>query len=413
MPRIPDSELERLKKEISLLRLIESQGHQLTKRGRDWVMRCVFHEDDTPSLVVTEAKNLYHCFGCNAAGSVIDWVMKTQGVSLPHAVQILKDGAPLEGERVGVQRSGKRHLPPLVAAVEGDASAADQTHLRQVVDYYHATLKQTPEALAYLTSRGLASNELVDTFKLGYAQRTLTYRLPPAHTIAGKAVRGQLQNLGVLRASGHEHFNGCLIVPVIGMTDSALPEQSGQILQLYGRRVTAGYRLPAGESKHLYLPAPLRGVWNEAALLADKEIILCEALIDAMTFWCAGFRNVIAAFGVNGFTADHWQALKHHGTKRILIAYDRDDAGNAAADKLSVELIAAGIECFRVLFPKGMDANSYALKVQPAQKSLELVLQQAAYITHGMSARQIVLQLRQPDIDRSALPGGGVPDSVT
>ena len=177
MPRIPTAELDRLKKEISLLRLIESQGHTLQQRGKDWVMRCVFHEEDTPSLMVSEAKNLYHCFGCNAAGSVLDWVMKTQGVSLPHAVQILKDGAPLDGERVGVNRSGKRHLPSL-AAVAGDAPAADdQALLNRVVDYYHATLKQTPDALAYLQARGLASNELVDTFKLGYANRTLTYRL--------------------------------------------------------------------------------------------------------------------------------------------------------------------------------------------------------------------------------------------
>ena len=393
MPRIPATELDRLKKEISLLRLIESQGHTLTKRGKDWVMRCVFHEEDTPSLSISESKNLYHCFGCNAAGSVIDWVMKTQSVSLPHAVQILKDGAPLDGERVGVNRSGKRHLPPLAAAVEGDTSAADdQTHLRRVADYYHATLKQTPEALAYLQTRGLASNDLVDAFKLGYANRTLTYRLPPAHTVAGKDVRGRLQWLGVLRTSGHEHFNGCLIVPIIGMSDAAIPEHSGQIMQLYGRRITSGYRLPAGEPKHLYLPRPLAGVWNEVALIADKEIILCEALIDAMTFWCAGYRNVIAAFGVNGFTQDHWQALKHHGTKRILIAYDRDDAGNAAAEKLSVELLSAGIECFRVLFPKGMDANSYAVKVQPAQKSLELVLQQAEWRGKG----------KRPDVVMSA-----------
>lgn len=97
MPRIPDSELERLKNEVSLLRLIESQGHKLAKRGKDWVMRCIFHEEDTPSLDVSKAKNLYHCFGCNAAGSVIDWVMKTQGVSLRHAVQLLRNGAQIEG----------------------------------------------------------------------------------------------------------------------------------------------------------------------------------------------------------------------------------------------------------------------------------------------------------------------------
>ena len=71
MPRIPDSELERLKTEVSLLRLIQSQGHVLAKRGREWAMRCIFHEDATASLVVTEVRNLYHCFGCNAAGSVL------------------------------------------------------------------------------------------------------------------------------------------------------------------------------------------------------------------------------------------------------------------------------------------------------------------------------------------------------
>lgn len=389
MPRIPDSELERLKTDVSLVRLIESQGHKLQKRGKDWVMRCVFHEESTPSLSVSESKNLYHCFGCNASGSVIDWVMKTQGVSLPHAVQILKDGAPLAGERIGVNRSTKRHLPALAA----DA-ANDQALLRQATDYYHATLKQTPDALAYLQGRGLSHPELIDTFQLGLANRTLTYRLPSSDTVAGREVRGQLQRLGVLRQSGHEHFNGCLVVPVIGIEDAANAEQSGQIVQLYGRRMTTTYRLPANEPRHLYLPRPLSGVWNEAALMAYKEIILCEALIDAMTFWCAGHRNVIAAYGVNGFSADHRQALKRHGTRRVLIAYDRDDAGNAAADKLATELLEAGIECFRVLFPKGMDANEYAQKVQPAEKSLGIVLQQAEWLGKGKRPGVTIIEPR-------------------
>ena len=382
MPRIPDSELERLKKEISLLRLIESQGHSLAKRGKDWAMRCIFHEDATASLVVTESKNLYHCFGCNAAGSVLDWVMKTQGVSLPHAVQILQTGAPLEGERLGVARSQMRHLPPLIAKLEvGEADA--QLLLAQVVDSYAANLKNSPDALGYLESRGLIHPELIDHFKLGYANKSLAYRLPPGHTQAGRAMRGQLQALGVLRDTGHEHLNGCLVVPVIGMQDSATPAQSAQVLQLYGRRTVAKNKLLPGQSPHMNLSRPIRGVWNEAALVAAKEIILCESLIDAMTFWCAGYRNVTATLGVNNFTQDHWQALKHHGTRRVLIAYDRDDAGNAAADKLTPELLEAGIETWRVLFPKGMDANDYARKVQPAAKSLGLLLQQADWLGKG------------------------------
>ncbi|MFM0741449.1 CHC2 zinc finger domain-containing protein [Paraburkholderia xenovorans] len=163
MPRIPETELERLKRDVSLVRLIGSQGHELKKRGRDWVMRCVFHEEDTPRLSVSEAKNVYHCFGCNASGTVLDWVMKTQGVSLPHAVQLLRNDAPLAGaEKVGVNRSQARHLPSLAAGSD------EAVLLREVADAYHATLKQNPEAQAYLTQRGLVHGELIDTFRLGY-----------------------------------------------------------------------------------------------------------------------------------------------------------------------------------------------------------------------------------------------------
>lgn len=124
-------------------------------------------------------------------------------------------------------------------------------------------------------------------------------------------------------------------------------------------------------------------MWNEQALAGATEVILCEALIDAMTFWCAGFTNVTAAYGVEGFTPDHLAALLRHGVTRVLIAYDRDDAGDRAADKLAELLMAEGIECLRVRFPKGMDANAYALKLTPAHQSLGLALRQAEWIGRG------------------------------
>ncbi|MFL1547387.1 CHC2 zinc finger domain-containing protein [Pseudomonas sp. O39] len=381
MARIPEAELERLKREVSLVRLIQSQGHELRKRGKDWVMCCVFHDESTPSLSVSEEKNLYHCFGCGAAGSVIDWVMKTQGVSLPHAVQLLRNDAPLENtEKVGVTRSHARHLPSL-AAGSSDLEAA--ALLRSVAEFYHANFKQSPEALAYLESRGLNHSELIEHFQLGYANKTLTYRLPAGHTQAGRQVRQHLQDLGVLRSTGHEHLNGCLVVPVLGLEDGAQPEQAGRVMQLYGRRMQPNNKIPANQSRHMYLATPLRGVWNEAALLASLEIILCESLIDAMTFWCAGFRNVISAYGVNGFSQDHWQALKHHGTQRVIIAFDRDSAGDAAAEKLAEELRSAGIEVFRLLFPQGMDANAFALQVENPNQALGELLQQALWQGKG------------------------------
>ena len=124
-------------------------------------------------------------------------------------------------------------------------------------------------------------------------------------------------------------------------------------------------------------------MWNEEALAVSKEIILCEALIDALTFWCAGYRHVTASYGINGFTDEHRAAFKKYGTKKIYIAYDRDDAGERAAQELAEELMATGIECFRVQFPKNMDANEYALKVQPAAKSLGILLNKAAWLGKG------------------------------
>ena len=86
-------------------------------------------------------------------------------------------------------------------------------------------------------------------------------------------------------------------------------------------------------------------MFNSEALQASEEIILCEALIDALTFWCAGYRNVTASYGVNGFTEDHWAAFEKHKTKRVLIAYDRDEAGEQAALELAAKLMGKGIEC--------------------------------------------------------------------
>jgi hypothetical protein len=82
MARIPEAEIERLKAEVSVQRLAEARGIKLERRGADLIGLCPFHEDHEPSLVITPAKNLWHCLGaCRTGGSVIDWVMKSRGVS--------------------------------------------------------------------------------------------------------------------------------------------------------------------------------------------------------------------------------------------------------------------------------------------------------------------------------------------
>lgn len=379
MARIPDHEIERLKKEVSVERLAEARGIQLTRHGADLVGKCPFHNDRTPSLVITPGKNLWHCLGaCNAGGTAIDWIMRAEGISFRHAVELLRaDHLPLAASpNQPVKHGTVRKLPPPIAR-----EADDRALLLQVVDYYNESLKQSPEAMKYLESRGLKSSEMIDRFKLGFANRTLGYRLPAKNRAAGAEMRGRLQQLGILRESGHEHFNGSVIIPVF--------DAEGEVVEMYGRKITAGLR--EGTPLHLYLPGAHAGVWNEEAVAVSKEIILCEALIDALTFWTAGFRNVTASYGIHGFTEDHRRAFEKYGTERVYLAYDRDEAGDKAAATLADELMGMGIECFRVEFPRGMDANDYARKVQPAAKSLGLLLNRAAWLGKGQRPTERVL----------------------
>ena len=327
MARLADNVIEQIKQDISLLRLAESQGHQLKKQGKDYALSCPFHDDKTPSLIISPATNLFNCFGCGEGGSVIDWVMKTLNLSFRDAVEQL--------QRDHLSLAASPSTPkavPSVDAVPGIETADDQALMRRVMDYYHQTLKQSPEALDYLAKRGLDDAELIKSFKLGYANRTLGLTLPLKNRKAGAEIRSQLQRIGLYRDTGREHFNGSLVIPVM--------DANGLISEVYGRKTHGNLR--KGTPKHTYLPGPHAGVFNRVGLANTEEVILCESLIDALTFWRWGFRHVTSSYGTNGFTDDLLAAFKLHNIQRVLIAYDRDDAGNKAASSVAETLTQQG-----------------------------------------------------------------------
>jgi DNA primase len=368
--RVPDAEIERLKEQVPLAALAEAAGVVLARTGADLTGRCPFHDDDSPSLVISPGKNLWHCMGaCQAGGSVIDWVMRAEGVSFRHAVELLRDSpAAVSPAGAGPKRSTVRKLASPV-----ERTAADHELLGQVVDYYHRVLKESPDALGYLARRRIDHPEALEAFRLGYADRTLGLRLPGKRRKDGAEIRGRLEALGIFRASGHEHFAGSLVIPVL--------DEQGLVSEVYGRKVRDDLR--AGTPRHLYLPGPHRGVWNLAAVAASDEVILAESLVDALTFWCAGFRHVTACYGAGGFTADHERAFAGHGVRRVLIAFDRDGAGDKAAKALAGELAAKGIECFRVEFPAGADANDVAVAAKHPADALGRAIRSAAWMGAG------------------------------
>lgn len=374
MARIPEAELARLKVEVSVQRLVEGCGVELRRQGRDLVGRCPFHEDDSPSLVVSPGKNLWHCLGaCQAGGGPVDWVMTAQGVSFRHAVELLREsssslGVLAEPKSRGagpVVRSTSAKLPALAAP-----DAADRVLVGQVVAHYAQALAGHSEAQAFLARRRIDHPEAVEAFKVGVADRTLGYRVPHSRTAAGARIRGRLRDLGLVKASGHEHFRGCVTFPV---TDAA-----GVVGEVYGRRLD-----PVATPRHLYLPGPHRGVWNLGALASTDELIVTESVIDALTLWCAGFRHVTAAYGTSGWTAEHQQAVLEHGIARVLIAFDADTAGDAGAKTLAAELATVGVECYRVELPRGADVNEVAVAAKNPTDALGRVLRKASWMGAG------------------------------
>ena len=158
MPRIPEAEIDRIKREVDLVALVQSKGVELLKHGsKDLVGLSPFSEEKTPSFIVTPGKNLWHCMSSGKGGSVIDFVMHYEGVSFRHAFEILAQGniAALMRANRPLKVSTVRKLPSPVAF-----DADDQTLLRQVVEYYHQRLKQTPLALEYLHSKQIIYRDL-------------------------------------------------------------------------------------------------------------------------------------------------------------------------------------------------------------------------------------------------------------
>ena len=389
MARIPDDELDALKRSTDLAALVRSKGIVLQAHGsKDLCGLSPFTDEKTPSFIVTPSKNLWHCMSSGQGGSVIDFVMLYDGVSFREAVELLQNKSPsLYKSAAPVKVSTVPKLPSPIDLTTASADPADAQGLfKQVLEYYAQRLAKNPAAIDYLKKRGLYCEEALQRFQIGYADRTLGLTLPHKNRKDGAHIRQRLQALGLYRPTGREHFNGCLVFPIM--------DAQGTVTEIYGRKANEKQK---NKLYHLYLPGPHRGIWNPDCLkspvptegtTAERSIILTESIIDALTFWVNGFHKVTCIYGTEGFSDEHLQAFKAHKTQRIYLAYDRDKAGDRAAERDAQRLQAIGIECYRVRFPVGMDANEYALKVTPANKSLGVLLNAAQWLGkgHGVSS---------------------------
>lgn len=304
---IDKAEIERVKRANDLADVVRSRGIKLVRRGKQYVGLCMFHEDHDPSFIVDPKKQLWNCLGaCNEGGDVYRFVMKADGVDFREAHQRLIANCGM--------RSAESGMKPI--------SADDLHWLERAVEHYHKRLLETTAAQEYLRSRGITGPEIIAAFRLGYADGTLTEKLPPE----GKAA---LRRIGVITSSGRELMSGCVVFPLV-----AAP--SGQVVSLYGRHCV--------RRQHLYLPGERRGVFNPQGPRNTDEVILVESVIDGAALSSAGLRNVIPIYGTTGLTEEIVEHLREGRVKRAVLIMDSDDAGRTAAVEIAARLREASIE---------------------------------------------------------------------
>jgi len=385
MARIPDELIERIKREVPLTELCREYGIELSGHGKNLKARSPFREEKDASFIVTPSTNLWNDMGAGGrGGSNIDLVMLMDKISFRRAAEKLAARLGIAPEAAKITtRVGTAH--EILAAP--DDSLTDAQLMGIVTDFYHQTFLNQPQAMQYLQKRKCFHPEAVKRFRIGYANRTLGYRVPTT-TAAGRTLKERLQKLGILRKeTGHEHLNGSVVFPI---TDRA----GGIVTQVYGRKITDGLR--KGTPLHLYLEAPKRGLWNPESVMPGGELILCEAVLDALTFWCAGFRNVTCTFGAGGINEDLWALIHDKRPRWIICAQDNDKAGNDAVEKLAPRLAELGIGVKRVALPPGVDVNALACQSADASKALAVLLEEALVLVALATSSSLA-------VDRSSL----------
>jgi DNA primase len=355
MARFSDDKLEEVRTRADIVEVIGAHV-RLKRAGRNFVGLCPFHNEKTPSFSVNAERGFFHCFGCGAGGTVFNFVMRTEGLSFPEAIESL-------ARRYGVTLP-ERGAEAGTGAGERDAALrANQV----AADFFVHVLWKTPDGAAareYLSARGVAA-ETARTFGLGFAPER------PANLARALEKRGLLAaavRLGLVKQDGagtRDMFRGRLMFPI--------RDGQGRVLAFGGR--VLDQRLP----KYINSPeSPLysksRNVYGlyeaRAAIASADRAIVVEGYLDAIAVWQAGFKETVASLGT-ALTVDQLRLVGRH-TPNVLACFDGDAAGRKASLRALEIFLAAGLLGRGIFIPPGFDPDTF-IKERGAQAFAELV----------------------------------------
>jgi DNA primase len=356
MARFSDDKLEEVRTRADIVEVIGAHV-RLKRAGRNFVGLCPFHNEKTPSFSVNPERGFFHCFGCGAGGTVFNFVMRTEGLSFPEAIESLarRYGVTLpERDAAAGQGAGERD-----AALRANQTAAE---------FFAHVLWKTPDgavARDYLAARGVAA-ETARTFMLGFAPER------PANLARALEKRGLLAaavRLGLVkqdRVGARDMFRARLMFPI--------RDSQGRVLA-FGGRVLDPQRSP----KYINSPeSPLysksRNVYGlyeaRAAIASADRAIVVEGYLDAIAVWQGGFKETVASLGT-ALTVDQLRLVGRH-TRNVFACFDGDGAGRKASLRALEIFLAAGLLGRGIFIPSGFDPDTF-IKERGAQAFAELI----------------------------------------
>jgi DNA primase len=342
---------------------IVSEYTPLRRVGRQWSGLCPFHSEKTPSFSVNPNDNVFYCFGCQAKGDVIAFVMEKEALDFPGAVERLaaKAGITLrytdrsEGEG---RRKRARYLDTMARAVE----------------WYHARLLSGSDAGAarsYLRARGL-DGDVVREFRIGWAPASwdeLTRALRLDRELAEGTGLARLNSRGRL----NDHFRARILFPIA--------DDRGDPIS-FGGRILPGGEGPGNQGK--YKNTTETPLYNKSKVLYGLDrskthivtagtAVICEGYTDVIGFHRAGVPLAVATCGT-ALTDDHVRLLTRFAARKLVLAFDADSAGQAAAERFYHWEREHDLEVFVADLPPGLDPADVA-RDEPAR--LEAAVEKA------------------------------------
>lgn len=332
--------IQRVKSENNIVDVI-SETVPLKRAGRNYLGRCPFHSEKTPSFTVSGDKQIYKCFGCGEAGNVISFIMKTRNLTFPEAVKVLADRAGIELEENEDGHSASREKYKRMFELNVQAAR-----------YFYSGLKRNDIPREYLLKRGI-TDETIKKFGLGYApegwQNLRNYLKKLGFS------EGEVLELGLTikneKDNIYDRFRNRIIFPVFDV--------SGRVIGFGGRVLD--------DSKPKYLNSPETPIFHKGTNLYglnlaiknshSNSVIMVEGYMDTISLHQSGITNVVATLGT-ALTEGQCKLLKRY-YDTVIVSFDSDAAGQKATVRSLDILKKVGLSLKILQIPMGKDPDEY------------------------------------------------------